>query len=552
MPDLQYWIKRMRSGLYRSDQKAFQMEVNLLRRFQQAQREVNKEIKEIMQDAEGNWLKASEYLEVSNLTLDDIKKLYPECEVIQRGNKKYLFRDGRTLTRKKALQTRISNTIASLKEYEKKKLQGVLENTYEEEYYHAIFDYMQENKIAFDFTNLDAGAIRRAVFDKWCQGENFSDRVWKNKALLTKSLDKSVTQGIIKGEDFNKMTQDVAHEMQVGYHVAQRLVRTEVNHIYNAASNDSYSEGGIEEYQILAVLDKRTSKICREQDGKRYKVKDMVPGVNAPPFHPNCRTTTIPMVSYNRLVTRAARDESGKTVSVPGNLSYEDWKIAYVDNDNDARETLEQRVKEGLFNKPDIEPFVDSMKWLNDEDNRYLRADMMAWSSFDRTHTQVQEMLAEGIPIKEMPERVAKTVEALDKVYEKARSPKEVVVSRGEPVSSFENTFGVEISTPEQVIEAVNKAIAQEGIQIVDTYSSMTFNLDVANHRAQVTSKNGVRIRYDTLVPKDARVAYLNEHSVAGAEMELLADRKSSFLLLGCEYDEDEDIVVIRRKMLVD
>ncbi|MDE9886980.1 phage head morphogenesis protein, partial [Staphylococcus pseudintermedius] len=27
-----------------------------------------------------------------------------------------------------------------------------------------------------------------------------------------------------------------------------------------------------------------------------FKVKDMVPGINAPPMHPHCRSTTVPYV----------------------------------------------------------------------------------------------------------------------------------------------------------------------------------------------------------------------------------------------------------------
>jgi SPP1 gp7 family putative phage head morphogenesis protein len=53
---------------------------------------------------------------------------------------------------------------------------------------------------------------------------------------------------------------------------------------------------GVKEYEILAVQDRRTSKVCKEQDGKIYKFNKMEVGVNYPPFHPNCRTTIIPVL----------------------------------------------------------------------------------------------------------------------------------------------------------------------------------------------------------------------------------------------------------------
>nr|WP_225973858.1 minor capsid protein [Staphylococcus epidermidis] len=50
------------------------------------------------------------------------------------------------------------------------------------------------------------------------------------------------------------------------------------------------------EYKYVAKKDKKTSKICHSLNGKVFKVKDMIPGVNAPPMHPWCRSTTVPHV----------------------------------------------------------------------------------------------------------------------------------------------------------------------------------------------------------------------------------------------------------------
>jgi hypothetical protein len=41
-----------------------------------------------------------------------------------------------------------------------------------------------------------------------------------------------------------------------------------------------------------AFLDNRTSAICREMDGKYFKITEKKIGVNAPPLHPSCRSTT--------------------------------------------------------------------------------------------------------------------------------------------------------------------------------------------------------------------------------------------------------------------
>ena len=50
------------------------------------------------------------------------------------------------------------------------------------------------------------------------------------------------------------------------------------------------------EYKYVAKIDKKTSKICHSLNGKVFKVKDMIPGINATPMHPWCRSTTVPHV----------------------------------------------------------------------------------------------------------------------------------------------------------------------------------------------------------------------------------------------------------------
>lgn len=82
----------------------------------------------------------------------------------------------------------------------------------------------------------------------------------------------------------------------------------------------------VEEYEILATLDKRTSAICQEKDGLHYKVDEIAVGVNYPPFHPNCRTTTIKYNPDTEGRTRLAKDKDGKNVKVPFDLKYEDWR----------------------------------------------------------------------------------------------------------------------------------------------------------------------------------------------------------------------------------
>ena len=71
------------------------------------------------------------------------------------------------------------------------------------------------------------------------------------------------------------------------YYQAERLVRTETNYAMNQGHLEGYKASEVVgEYEILAFLDSRTSKICNEMDGKRFKLTEAQVGVNYPPFHP--------------------------------------------------------------------------------------------------------------------------------------------------------------------------------------------------------------------------------------------------------------------------
>lgn len=72
-------------------------------------------------------------------------------------------------------------------------------------------------------------------------------------------------------------------------------------------------------------------------------------GINAPPFHPNCRCTTIPYFNdeFTQNEKRAARDENGKSVLVD-NISYEDWKKKYIKEHSQEEFDFKQKKAQNL------------------------------------------------------------------------------------------------------------------------------------------------------------------------------------------------------------
>lgn len=144
-------------------------------------------------------------------------------------------------------------------------------------------------------TQVQRRAVERAVNDKWLSKKNYSDRVWDDKVALRASLKSDVVTGIIRGTDPDKIAEQVARKTGATVGSARRLVRTEMNRIYNAAAIDVYSDCGVKRLLFNAELDSRTSEICENMHGTIIRIEDLQPGVNQPPLHPWCRSTLVPL-----------------------------------------------------------------------------------------------------------------------------------------------------------------------------------------------------------------------------------------------------------------
>lgn len=80
----------------------------------------------------------------------------------------------------------------------------------------------------------------------WCaDGENWSDRIWKNKAALQQRLEKGMVDGIIRGVKTDELTKTLMADMGVGYREASRIARTETTHVQAEAEAAALERGGI-------------------------------------------------------------------------------------------------------------------------------------------------------------------------------------------------------------------------------------------------------------------------------------------------------------------
>ncbi len=162
-------------------------------------------------------------------------------------------------------------------------------------YMQTVFDVTKgaDYRAAFDL--IPESRVKAILSTNW-SGQMFSQRVWDNTNALADGLKHDMLVGIMAEKSEQHMADDIMSCCGVGAFEARRLVRTETTCVANMAELYGYKELDIDEYEFSACLDSRTSDLCRELDGKVFKRNSAQAGVNLPPMHPFCRSTTLPVL----------------------------------------------------------------------------------------------------------------------------------------------------------------------------------------------------------------------------------------------------------------
>ena len=170
-----------------------------------------------------------------------------------------------------------------------------LSNIAQSAYMQTVFDVTKgaDYRAAFDL--IPESRVKAILSTNW-SGQMFSERVWDNTNALADGLKHDMLVGIMAGKSGQHMADDIMSRCGVGAFEARRLVRTETTCVANMAELYGYKELDIDEYEFSACLDSRTSDLCRELDGKVFKRNSAQAGVNLPPMHPFCRSTTLPVL----------------------------------------------------------------------------------------------------------------------------------------------------------------------------------------------------------------------------------------------------------------
>lgn len=242
------------------------------------------------------------------------------------------------ITRLESLQASIRYQIEQISTKRYSGITQLMSENFIYAYYANYFTVASGLEASVSFSSVDANGVEVAVRAKR-DGYHFSQSIWRDRDALIKKLDVLLPQSFSRGLGSKQIADQLAKEMNVEKNKAMRLVRTEVNYIANQASMRVYKAANLQKYEYLATLDMRTSEMCRDMDGEVILVSQAKVGINFPPLHPNCRSTTIPYFEdYEEPDDeRTARNEEGKTIKVPRKMTQEEWIKTYAPEDQQEK-----------------------------------------------------------------------------------------------------------------------------------------------------------------------------------------------------------------------
>lgn len=178
------------------------------------------------------------------------------------------------------------------------------------------------------FYSINSDVVKQFVDVPWCNGENFSTRIWNDTQRLAQYLSQDVAQGFARGESYDRLVRNLRKRFdRVNKKDAYRLVFTEGTYVMAESTMQPFKDD-FSQYRLSPVQDGRTCPICRGLAEQVFEISERQPGVNFPPIHPWCRCTwEIVMDDWDKWIDDYVKKHS---------------------NDRKQAKTIENRLKSGL------------------------------------------------------------------------------------------------------------------------------------------------------------------------------------------------------------
>ena len=285
-------------------------------------------------------------------------------------------------------------------------LEKTIKDVYEKEAYNVGMDAL--------FHQVNDNTVREILKTNW-SGLTFSERIWDSRRKLATKVKEIMTKGIIRGDSLQDMARTLADEMNKDYNRALTLMHTETCWVQCEATVQSYKDAGLTSYEYMAFLDSKTTKICRELDGKVFKLEEAQAGVNMPPMHPRCRSTITPYL--------------------------DDYVInPEKDGNNPSKKKAKEPVKPKTYKKYTLSNADDIVK-ENDFISRLNKDEKRAINEYTTSaYSKINNLLRgkyKGETKEKFKNKYTPTINNISKALRKAKAHDNIMVYRGTTPSIF-------------------------------------------------------------------------------------------------------------------
>lgn len=259
MNNSEYWEQRVANETWRTYNSLEEKNRDLLKMYQEASLDLQEELYQVTQKINGG----------QGVSLSDMHK------------------HNRLTNLQKNMEYRIRQLGEDVEKFGKDNMKSGIKDVY-------------SNVIgSLDISNfsLPNEKLMEKMFNTPWQSDTFSNRLWKNTQKLATNLNDILTIGLTQGKTVTEMAINLNNQMNQGFNVSHRLIRTETMHYLNESAFKAYEDGGCTEVQLWAAEDERMCEVCGKKHGQKYTLKDR-PTL---PLHANCRCTYLPVVDMNKV-----------------------------------------------------------------------------------------------------------------------------------------------------------------------------------------------------------------------------------------------------------
>lgn len=395
--------------------------------------------------------------------------------------------------------------------------------------------------------------VRQIVNTAWCNGKNFSQRIWDNVEKLAGYLGTDLAQGFARGDSYERLTKQLRQRFEkVSRNDAYRLIYTEGTFVMNesrAVAFEDSTETYIFRVQYDAIRRNGWRDICDDLNGKIFKWSERKPGINFPPMHAWCHCTATPYIAdrasfieeYERRYGKGQAEKITERVTYNADAGI----IKKADSDNFRKLETSKQVNDFFYydgNERGLKAKKSSLhgQWLDhlSPDER----DAISWYTADG-YGDINDYWRrrngwESIPV-DMVEDASKQIDA---AISRFTLKENILVQRG--VDDFYGASIIGETDWNEISETVGMIFQESG------YTSTTALLK----NSVATAKPYL---FEIEIPAGkGRGAYVNK--LAGlnedVEYEFLIARGSKFKITGVEINTEPipPQTIIKMRMIVD